>query len=91
MSNYPWYVDFFIDVVTLALAGMWMGWTYSTVQQRGPSALLLVTSLTVILVLVLLVYRQRLTYLQLGDRVVIGFEDGREGEGEPTDWQEENR
>lgn len=82
MSDYPWYVDLLIDLITLGIVFAWIGWTHATVQQRGASPILLVTSMTTILILVLIVYRQRLTYLKLGDKVVAGFEDtsGRERE-----------
>lgn len=58
----PWYVD----VLTAAIVFAWMGWTFTTIQQFGPSLDLLVPALIVGVAGVLLLYGQRMTYLRIG-------------------------
>lgn len=63
----PWYIDLAIVGVVLA----WMGWTFSTMQQFGPSLELLVPAVVVGVVGILVIYGQRLTYLQLGNHIIV--------------------
>jgi hypothetical protein len=54
---------------------------------------LLLAAVTVLAAGLFMIYNQRLTYLQIGDRIIIGMR-GSEGEGdeeEPADWQRRNR
>jgi hypothetical protein len=85
----PW----FIDVLTFALVGVWMALTFATIQQQGTGPWLLGSAVVILLGGLLLVYGQRLSYFQLGDRVIIGLEDdGPAGESEEaSEWQRENR
>lgn len=82
----PW----FIDVLTFVLAGVWMAWTFATIQQHGPSFQLLASAVVVLVAALLLVYHQRLSYLQIGNYIVIGMSGGTGEEGEPAEWQKEN-
>lgn len=66
----PWY----IDVLIVGLVAMWMGWTFTTMQQYGPDLALILGAVFVGVVGILLVYGQRLTFLRIGDRLVVGFD-----------------
>jgi hypothetical protein len=85
----PW----FIDVLTFALVGVWMALTFATIQQQGTGPWLLGSAVVILLGGLLLVYGQRLSYFQVGNRVIIGLDDdGPPGESEQaSDWQRENR
>jgi hypothetical protein len=80
-------------VLTYVLVGLWMALTFATIQQYGPRPSLLLAAVTVLAAGLFMIYNQRLTYLQIGDRIIIGMR-GSEGEGdeeEPADWQRRNR
>lgn len=84
----PWYVDVLTGVVVLA----WMGWTFATIQQFGPSLNLIIPAVVVLLVGVLLIYGQRLTYLRIGDSVVVGMDSPlTNGEGDDEHDRERGR
>jgi hypothetical protein len=84
----PWYVDVLTSVVVLA----WMGWTFATIQQFGPSLNLILPAVVVLLVGVLLIYGQRLTYLRIGDSVVVGMDSPlTNGEGDDEHDRERGR
>jgi len=65
----PWYVD----VLTFVLVGVWMAWTYSTIQMHGPSFALIGGAVIIAVVGVLAIYGQRLRYLEIGESVRIGL------------------
>jgi hypothetical protein len=83
----PW----FIDVLTYVLVGVWMAWTFATIQQYGPSPALLTSAVVVLAAGLFLIYNQRVAYFRIGDYVVFESRDMTDGEQEPDDWQRENR
>lgn len=86
----PW----FIDILTFALVGVWMAWTFSTMQQYGPGPWLLASAVTVLAAGLLLIYNQRVSYLRIGDKVVLATRDmsrGVDDEEEIPEWRERNR
>jgi hypothetical protein len=70
----PW----FVDVLTYVLVGVWMAWTFATIQQYGPDPWLLASAVVVLAAGLLLIYNQRLAYLRIGDRVVLGTREAME-------------
>jgi hypothetical protein len=83
----PW----FIDVLTYVLVGIWMAWTFATIQQYGPSPALLGSAVVVLASGLFLIYNQRVAYFRIGDKIVFQSRDMSDGEQEPDDWQKENR
>lgn len=83
----PWWVDVMTGGVVLA----WMGWTFATMQQFGPSLDLLIPALIIGLVGILLIYGQRVTYLQIGDKFVLGMDSGPYGERKSEDERDQYR
>ena len=81
----PWYIDLMTGVVVL----LWMGWTYATIQTYGPSPALIGGALVVGVVGMLLIYGQRLTYLQVGSWIVVGM--GRGARQQPDEPQHPGR
>ena len=65
----PWYVD----VLTFVLVGVWMAWTFATMQQYGPSASLVGSAALIAVVGVLVIYGQRLKFVQIGEKLQMGF------------------
>lgn len=70
----PW----FVDVLTYLLVGVWMAWTFATIQKYGPDPWLLASAVVVLAAGLLLIYNQRLAYLRIGDRVVLGTREAME-------------
>jgi hypothetical protein len=84
----PW----FIDVLTYAVVGLWFSLTFATIQQYGPSTALLASSVVVLITGLFMIYGQRLTHLNIGNRIIIDLRGPAESdENEPTEWQKENR
>lgn len=86
----PW----FIDILTYALVFAWMGWTFEAIQAspRGATLELIVPALLVALVGLSFVFGQRVSYLRVGNRVVVGMDRSpHDHEDENEDWREENR
>lgn len=84
----PW----FIDVLTYVLVAVWMGWTFATMQEYGPSPALIGSAVIMLVAALLLVYNQRVAYLRIGDWLVLGTRDMADrDESEIEDWQRENR
>jgi len=83
----PW----FIDVLTYGVVGLWFLLTFATMQQYGPSPSLLLASVAVLVTGLLMIYGQRLTHLEIGDRFVIDLRSPDGDDSEPTEWQKENR
>lgn len=82
----PW----FVDVLTYVLVGIWMAWTFASIQQYGPDPWLLASAVIVLAAGMLLVYNQRLAYLRIGDRVVLGTKEAMEADDqEPPELQRE--
>jgi len=76
----PWFIDF----LTYALVAVWMGWTFATMQTHGPGPWLIGSAVIVLAVGLFMIYGQRLSYLQIGDKVFLGMQDGNK-----EDWREE--
>lgn len=92
----PW----FIDALTYVLVFAWMGWTFRTIQTQGTGPWLLGSAVVVLLTGLMLIYEQRLAYLRIGDRVVLGTREAYEPDdpgsepsepSEPDDWQRRQR
>jgi hypothetical protein len=93
----PWYVD----VLAFLLIGVWMAWTYSTIQMHGPSVALVLGAVIIAAVGLLTIYGQRLRYLRIGNTVEIGMrapglgvetdDEADDGADEPEMWRERNR
>lgn len=89
----PWW----IDVITACLVALWMLLTFATIQMYGPSLQLIVAALVIAVAGILLIYGQRMTYLRVGDRLVIGMDsgpyddEGNHKEDGVKEWQRENR
>jgi len=82
MVDKPW----FIDLLTYALVGVWMAWTFATIQDQGPTLALLGSAVVVLVVGLLLIYNQRVAYLRVGDYVVLASREAVEdGENPPLD------
>jgi len=82
----PW----FIDGLTYLLVAVWMVWMFATIQQQGADTATLVAGVVVLVVPLLLIYGQRLAYVRFG-RFEVGTRDMRDPDGDPSDWQRENR
>lgn len=84
----PW----FIDVLTYCVVGLWFLLTFATIQQYGPSPALLASSVVVLITGLFMIYGQRLTHLNIGDRIVIDLRGPAESrDEEPTELEKENR
>jgi len=59
----PWYVD----VLTFVLVGVWMAWTFATIQEYGPSLALIGGAAVIAAIGVLTIYGQRIRYLNIGN------------------------
>lgn len=84
----PW----FIDVLTYLVVGVWMALTFATIQQHGPGPWLLASAVVVLVAGLLLIYNQRVSYLRIGDKIVLATRDMTDGDGEePEEWRKRNR
>lgn len=63
-----WYVD----LLTAGLVVLWMGWTYGIIQQFGPSPALILSSVAIGIVGVLAIHGQYVSYLKIGEKIVVG-------------------
>lgn len=81
----PWYIDLLIIGVVVT----WMSATFWMIRAYGPSLELLVPAVVIGLVGILLVYGQRLVYLQLGDTVVARFNTPYTNNDEPDNSNQE--
>lgn len=70
IMDQPWWTD----LLTGGLVVAWMGWTFATMQEYGPSPALIGGAVLVGLVGVLALHGQYVTYLKLGEWVTIGRE-----------------
>jgi len=75
----PW----FVDAMTYLVVVVWMMLTFATIQQYGPDPWLLASAVVVLAAGLLLVYNQRLAYLRIGDRVVLGTREAMDGDDPP--------
>lgn len=86
----PWY----IDIMAFSAAIIWMLLTFATIQQRGPTPTLLASAVTVLGGSMFFIYRNRISYLRVGDWLELDtreVSDNRPRDDEPTEWQKENR
>ena len=86
----PWY----IDAATFGLVLVWMLLTFATIQMRGSSPALIAGVAIVAVIGVLVIYGQRLRYLEIGDYISIGFrtpEDYETGGKQETAEREKYR
>jgi hypothetical protein len=83
------------DAAAYLIVFVWMLLTFATIQQRGASIALLGSAAVVLITGLLLIYNQRIAYLRLGDKVVLGTRDmtgiSDDSEEQVEEWREENR
>lgn len=82
----PW----FIDALTYITIGLWLMLTYEMIQKQGAGPWVLGAAVAVLAVGLTLIYGQRLTYLRIGDKIVIGVETP-ETTAEREDWTDGER
>ena len=64
----PWWIDLLTGGLVLA----WMAWTFATIQQYGPSPALVGGSVVVLVIGVLAIHGQYVSYFRLGNYLEIG-------------------
>lgn len=77
LMSKPWW----IDLLTIGVVALWMSLTFATMQMHEPSLALIGSALIIGVVGFLLIYGQRLTYLQVG-KVVIETDEHADGRDE---------
>lgn len=85
MTPKPWY----INVATIGLAALWMGWTYATMQQQGSSLALIGGAVAIAITAMIIIHSPRVARVSMG-RFQFDLENFRDGgrddaEDEPTD------
>lgn len=80
----PW----FIDALTYVLVAFWMSLTFATIQQAGPTPWLLGSAVAVLAVGLLLIYNQRVAYLRVGDKLVLGTRQAVDPDEPDPDWED---
>ena len=74
--NKPW----FIDALTYLLVAAWMAGTFILIREEGVGPWLLGSAVVVLVVGLLLIYNQRVAYLRIGNRLVIGTQEALEAD-----------
>lgn len=92
MSKPPLYRE----LLTFAVLGLAMWGWFSVVVQYGPTPLLVVGSITMPTLVLLVIWGQRLDYVNIGDGwITLGMNDAKRQahppEDEVEDWRKENR
>lgn len=87
----PWYIDLLLTFVAV----VWMAWTFATIQMHGPSLELILPAFAVGVMAILMLYGHRITYLRIGDRLVVGMETAHDRESDepaprPT-WKQDDQ
>lgn len=67
----PW----FIDLLTYGIVGFWMWGSLTLIREFGPDPWLLASAVIVLAAGLLLIYNQRLAYVRIGDKVVLGTQE----------------
>jgi len=79
-----WLVDLIVGVVTV----LWMGWTFATIQETGASLQLILPALAIGFLGILMIYGHRISYLRLGDFVLVELDHRRQA---PRESEEQDR
>lgn len=83
----PW----FIDVLTYVLVGVWMALMFATIQMYGPDPWVLGSGVVVLLAGMGWVFGQRLSYLRIGDRLVLGSRHPGDDSEVPEEWRRDGK
>lgn len=70
----PWY----IDVLVFVLTALWMGWTFTTIQQIGANIPLMVAAVGIGFLGILMLYGHRITYLRVKDWILVDLDHGQQ-------------
>lgn len=81
----PW----FIDLLTYAVVGLWFLLTYATMRQHGPNPSLLLSSVVMLVTGLLMIYGQRLTHLEIGERIVLDLRSPEQNPGRKESQEQE--
>jgi hypothetical protein len=87
----PWWIDVLMDLLIIGIAIAWMGWTFGTMQQHGPSLALLVPALAMGMFAILVAYGLRVRYLRIGNWLEIGGTYRSDETEEVEEWRQRNR
>lgn len=83
--------SWYVDLLAFALIGIWMAWTYSTIQMHGPSLALVVGAVVIAAVGLLTIYGQRLEYLRVGNTIELGMRTPKRDDEETETERERYR
>lgn len=82
------------NLAGLIVFGVVVAWSHATLQTNGANLAVIVGTLGMAMLYLLLLFGQRVTYLRIGDRLVLGMKGSGDSDDEPgeiEDWREENR
>jgi hypothetical protein len=77
------------NIAGLIVFGIYLAWTYATIQQIGASPILVGGALGMGILVLLLLFGQRITRIDTGERTI--YMDSRLERQDPDEWQKENR